>query len=268
MNLINFFTQKCFIYIWDKEEYIKLGILGLFNFNYFTSTNKTYTDINTPYLNTCYSIPLNPLFSSSISFINTRLYTSPSMSSNIFKTLNCSQDTSNTNNNSKVLDISKHVSSTDYNSKVLNRSKKGLSKASMYYKEQFTPLIKKISKEVGVDAKFISCIIEQESKFIPHAVSPCGAVGLMQIMPCHYKNLGITNPCDPEQNIRGGAVLIRWLLKCYNGDKKLALSAYNKGKGRVDELINKHGKSFEAICQYLPNETKDYVPAIMNSYPC
>lgn len=266
MNLINFFIQKYFIDLGDTKEYIKLSILGPFNSNYFINTNKVYTDINTPYLNTYCPIPFNTSCSPLFSFVNAGFYPTPPMSSNIFKISNCSKATPNIGNDSKALGNSKAAASTG--TKGSNRSKKVLSETSMYYKEQFTPLIEKISKEVGVDAEFIKCIIQQESKFIPHAVSPCGAVGLMQIMPCHYKNLGITNPCDPEQNIRGGAVLIRWLLKCYNGDKKLALSAYNKGKGRVDELINKHGKSFEAICQYLPNETKDYVPAIMNSYPC
>jgi len=87
--------------------------------------------------------------------------------------------------------------------------------------------------EYGVDAALLRALIHAESSFNPNAVSMAGAQGLMQLMPETANELGVENPFDSTQNIRGGARYIAQLLRQFNNDERLATAAYNAGPQNV-----------------------------------
>lgn len=99
---------------------------------------------------------------------------------------------------------------------------------------KFDGVIDTISKQYRVPARVIHEIVRQESGGNPDAVSPAGAMGLMQLMPATAKSLGVTDPFDVVQNIDAGVRYLRKMLDKYNGNLAYALAAYNAGPGAVD----------------------------------
>jgi len=91
------------------------------------------------------------------------------------------------------------------------------------------------AQEYGVDSALLRAVIHAESSFNPNAVSMAGAQGLMQLMPGTANDLGVENPFDSTQNIRGGAHYLAQLLKQFNGDERLATAAYNAGPQNVQK---------------------------------
>jgi soluble lytic murein transglycosylase-like protein len=85
----------------------------------------------------------------------------------------------------------------------------------------------------ALDPALVKAVIYAESRFDPQAVSPKGAVGLMQIDPITARTLGIEDPFNPKKNIDGGVRYLKTLLTTFEGDQKLALAAYNAGPSRV-----------------------------------
>ena len=92
----------------------------------------------------------------------------------------------------------------------------------------------------GIEPALAFQLVWVESEFYPRAVSPVGAVGLTQVMPAtaYLMNprLKYDDLFDPETNLRLGFRYLRYMLQKYDGDLRLALLAYNRGPGRVDEI--------------------------------
>lgn len=112
-----------------------------------------------------------------------------------------------------------------------------------------------IARRYGVDERLVHSVISVESAWRPDAVSPKGAVGLMQLMPGTAKMLDV-DPDDPVQNIEGGVKYLSRLSEKYNGDLEKTLAAYNAGPGRVD--------SYGGIPPF--RETENYVRKVLGLY--
>ncbi len=122
------------------------------------------------------------------------------------------------------------------------------------------------SQSYGVDYDLIKAVVAAESAFNPKAVSPKGAVGLMQLMPKTAQRYGVqsdqgasiaTKLTDPDLNIQTGTRYLADLLKMFGGQTELALAAYNAGEGAVARAGNR-----------IPNykETQNYVRRVMSVY--
>ncbi len=133
------------------------------------------------------------------------------------------------------------------------------------YKQVKTPL-REAAAEHGIELELLQALIATESGFDPAAVSPKGAVGLMQIMPATAQRYGLagdakmplaTKLADPRINIRTGARYLGDLIRMFPGQLELALAAYNAGEGAVQRAGNR-----------IPNypETQNYVKTVMQLY--
>jgi soluble lytic murein transglycosylase-like protein len=107
----------------------------------------------------------------------------------------------------------------------------------------------------GLPPKFVESVAKVESAMRPDAVSPKGAIGVMQLMPATAKALD-ADPHDSAQNIEAGTKLLRELLIKYNNDAVKALAAYNAGEGAVDK--------FGGLPPYA--ETQSYVDKVLKSF--
>jgi soluble lytic murein transglycosylase-like protein len=94
-------------------------------------------------------------------------------------------------------------------------------------------IIRQIADQQSLPPQLIQSVIKVESNFNPYAVSPKGALGMMQLIPDTARRFGVSDVFDPEDNIRGGAKYLKYLLDLYDGNYPLALAAYNAGEGAV-----------------------------------
>lgn len=121
---------------------------------------------------------------------------------------------------------------------------------------QIVNKVKKIAPRYNIESRLVLALIQQESNFNTRAVSHKGATGLMQLMPDTAKRFGVKDINDPNQNIKGGIRYLKWLLKHYKGDVRLALAGYNAGENAV--------ASYQGIPPY--KETQNYVKRILKVY--
>lgn len=98
----------------------------------------------------------------------------------------------------------------------------------------FNDLIREAAQKYHVREDLVRGVVQAESAFDQFAVSSVGAQGLMQLMPALSKELGVTDPFDPRQNIMAGTRYLAQLLEMHNGNIPLALASYNAGPGAVD----------------------------------
>lgn len=117
-------------------------------------------------------------------------------------------------------------------------------------------IIEEAGRRHGIDPRLVAAVARRESRFQRTALSPVGAMGIMQLMPRTARSLGVIDAFDARQNIFGGAKYLRMLLDTFRGDLDLTLAAYNAGPGAVQ----KH----RGIPPY--RETIDYVAAIRRDY--
>ncbi len=115
-------------------------------------------------------------------------------------------------------------------------------------------IVRDAAERHQVDVALVKAVIRAESDFVPDAVSPKGALGLMQLMPATARRHGVLRVFDPHENIDGGVRHLRYLLDRFNGNLRLALAAYNAGEAAVD----RHG----GIPPYP--ETWEYVARVLS----
>ena len=122
--------------------------------------------------------------------------------------------------------------------------------ASSEQRERYEDLVTQHAGRQALRPELVRAVIQVESGYNPRARLPKGALGLMQLMPSTAARLGVHDPYDPAENIRGGTAYLRQLLDRFDGNEELALAAYNAGPQAVD----RYGRQVPPY-----RETRDYV---------
>ena len=97
---------------------------------------------------------------------------------------------------------------------------------------EISAAIRESAERHAVSAPLAEAVAWQESRFRQTAVSPKGALGVMQLMPQTARSLGV-DAADARANVEGGVTYLAQMLARFNGDQRLALAAYNAGPGAV-----------------------------------
>lgn len=139
-----------------------------------------------------------------------------------------------------------HFTNTPTSSQFTLYMKEGGSKRSL------GDLIRSYADRYKLEEALVKAVIKVESDYNPRAKSAKGALGMMQLLPETAKDMGVRDPFDTEDNIRGGSRYLRLMLNQFNNELELALAAYNAGPGAV----KRHG----GIPPY--EETRNYVDRV------
>jgi len=118
-------------------------------------------------------------------------------------------------------------------------------------------LIEEAASHHRMDPELIRAVVEVESNFNPLAVSPRGAMGLMQLIRPTAQRFGVSNVFDPVQNLDGGVRYLKYLMEMFDGNLELSLAAYNAGENAVTR-----SRGVPPI-----RETRDYLRKINGIYP-
>lgn len=116
--------------------------------------------------------------------------------------------------------------------------------------------IRAVAERYGLPPELLTEMARQESNFNPHAVSPKGAEGILQLMPTTAREMGVENPFDVDQNLEGGARYLATLRERF-GSLPLALAAYNAGPENVER--------YRAVPPF--HETQNYVRRVLGGLP-
>jgi soluble lytic murein transglycosylase-like protein len=116
----------------------------------------------------------------------------------------------------------------------------------------YDDLITQNAERHGISPDLVRAVIQAESGFNRYAVSPKGAMGLMQLMPATARDLGVVDPFHPAENIRAGVAYLAGLLTRFKQNVEYALAAYNAGPERVER--------YDGVPPY--RETQAYVKKI------
>jgi soluble lytic murein transglycosylase-like protein len=119
----------------------------------------------------------------------------------------------------------------------------------------FAAQIEQAAQAGGIEPELLHAVVQAESAYNPHAVSPKGALGLAQMLPETARAYGVRDALKPADNLRASAEHLRDLLDVF-GDLELALSAYNAGAGAV--------RKYGGVPPFP--ETRAYVPKVTGRY--
>jgi len=121
----------------------------------------------------------------------------------------------------------------------------------------YANLVDATARQYGLEPALLRAVVQAESAYNPQAVSPKGAIGLLQLMPGTATRYGVADPYEPTANLDGGARYLRDLLALFGQDLRLALAAYNAGEGAV----LKHARQIPPY-----PETQAYVERVLALY--
>src|SRR3989442_7177125 len=126
---------------------------------------------------------------------------------------------------------------------------------AVFDRDALRDLAGRIARKHHVDEALVLAVIEVESRYDAFAVSPRGAMGLMQLMPETASRFAVRNVFNPVENVDGGVRYLKELLERYSGQVRLALAAYNAGEEAVDQ--------FKGIPPF--RETQQYVGRVLRA---
>ena len=124
-------------------------------------------------------------------------------------------------------------------------------------RQTFEGIISRAALQYQLPVDLIHAVIEVESNYNPNAISPAGAVGLMQLMPATSARFGVLDARNPIANVIGGAKYLRYLMDLFEEDLILVLAAYNAG----ENAVIKQGFKVPPF-----KETQDYVVKVLRIY--
>ena len=119
-------------------------------------------------------------------------------------------------------------------------------------------VVQAVASNVGVPAELLHAVIQAESNYEQAAISPKGAIGLMQVMPATARRFGVADLHDLRSNVLAGATYLKWLIAYFDGRLELALAGYNAG----EQAVVKAGRQIPAY-----PETRAYIRRVLERLP-